>query len=77
MNDIDLTKFGNPNLIEKRRQLVEALKRRGILDNEVLKAIGNLPREKFIDLNLLNRSYEDNALPIECNQTISQPYTVA
>lgn len=63
--------------LEKRRQLVELLKRRGINDERVLEAIAALPREYFVSSAFQNRAYEDNALPIDCNQTISQPYTIA
>lgn len=63
--------------LEKRRQLVDLLKRRGINDERVLNAIATLPREYFVSSTFQNRAYEDNALPIDCNQTISQPYTIA
>jgi protein-L-isoaspartate(D-aspartate) O-methyltransferase len=62
---------------ERRRQLVAALKNRRELDPQVLDAMLELPRELFISPALSGRAYEDNALPIDCNQTISQPYTVA
>lgn len=62
---------------EKRRNLVEGLKRKGITDLRVLEAISMLPREKFVNPSLINKAYDDHALPIECEQTISQPYTVA
>jgi len=62
---------------EKRFQLVQEIKSKGISDVRVLDALNNLPRELFIDEAFINRAYEDNALPIKCNQTISQPYTVA
>ena len=62
---------------EKRRLLVESLTKRGINDKKVLEAINKIPREFFVSSTFVNRSYEDTALPIECEQTISQPYTVA
>jgi protein-L-isoaspartate(D-aspartate) O-methyltransferase len=62
---------------EQRRALVELLRRKGIDDERVLKAMNELPRERFINPSFYNRAYDDNALPIDCNQTISQPYTVA
>lgn len=40
-------------------------------------AIGSIPRHKFVDTAFENRAYQDRALPISCDQTISQPYTVA
>ena len=62
---------------EQRRALVELLRRKGIDDERVLKAMNELPGERFINPSFYNRAYDDNALPIDCNQTISQPYTVA
>jgi protein-L-isoaspartate(D-aspartate) O-methyltransferase len=62
---------------KRRRQLVEQLRERGIGDENVLQAIGNVPRHKFVETALEDRAYKDTALPIEKGQTISQPYTVA
>ena len=64
-------------LEEEKRNLVEGLWAKGIKDENVLKAIYDIPREKFISLALRKFAYDDNALPIECAQTISQPFTVA
>jgi protein-L-isoaspartate(D-aspartate) O-methyltransferase len=61
-----------------RRQLVEVLKGRGIAGPQVLAAIGRVPRHLFIDDSAFERfAYVDQAFPIGCGQTISQPYTVA
>ena len=60
-----------------RKQLVEKLRSKGITSNKVLKVIGNTPRHYFMDQGLLNYAYEDQAYPIDADQTISQPYTVA
>jgi protein-L-isoaspartate(D-aspartate) O-methyltransferase len=64
---------------EKRRaKLVETLRKKGITHGRVLEAIGTIPRHAFIpETALLHRAYEDVALPIGEEQTISQPYTVA
>jgi protein-L-isoaspartate(D-aspartate) O-methyltransferase len=62
---------------ERRRLLIESLRRRGNLAENVLDAMLKIPREKFIDTSFHYRAYEDSALPIDANQTISQPYTVA
>lgn len=62
---------------EKRRTLIESLRRKGINDEKVLEVMSQIPREIFVHHSFINRSYEDTALPIDCNQTISQPYTVA
>lgn len=61
----------------RRKELVEGLKGKGIKDQRVLKAIGEIPRHIMVDTALEKRAYEDTALPIGCGQTISQPYTVA
>lgn len=64
-------------LDEEKKNLVEHLWDKGIRDEALLKAIYNVPREKFISPALRKFAYDDNALPIECAQTISQPFTVA
>lgn len=61
----------------KKRLLIEQLMKQGITDELVLEAINYLPREEFIPSTFINSVYENTALPIECRQTISQPYTVA
>src|SRR4051812_42119908 len=53
------------------------LARRGIRDKRVLKAMQMVPRERFVREGLEEFAYEDSALPIEEEQTISQPYIVA
>ena len=60
-----------------RRQLVNILKEKGITDEGVLAAIGNIPRHFFLDSVFDKIAYEDRAFPIGEGQTISQPYTVA
>ena len=60
-----------------RKQLIELLKDKGIIDTKVLEVMGSVPRHFFMDPGLINFAYEDNAYPIAANQTISQPYTVA
>ncbi|MDH7515212.1 MAG: protein-L-isoaspartate(D-aspartate) O-methyltransferase [Bacteroidota bacterium] len=62
---------------EERAELVRQLRARGITDESVLKAIGDVPRHVFVPEIWLSRAYDDCALPIACGQTISQPYTVA
>jgi protein-L-isoaspartate(D-aspartate) O-methyltransferase len=61
----------------KRKKLVEELRRKGITDEEVLRAINKVPRHDFMDPAFLNHAYTDKAFPISSGQTISQPYTVA
>jgi protein-L-isoaspartate(D-aspartate) O-methyltransferase len=53
------------------------LRRRGIDDERVLAAMATVPRELFVPAALVERAYEDSALPIGHGQTISQPYIVA
>ncbi len=60
-----------------RRQLVEELKNKGITNPGVLLAIGKIPRHSFMDNAFLEYAYQDLAFPIDCGQTISQPFTVA
>jgi protein-L-isoaspartate(D-aspartate) O-methyltransferase len=53
------------------------LRRRGIGDQAVLRAMDEVPREHFVAPDCLEAAYGDHALPIACGQTISQPYVVA
>jgi protein-L-isoaspartate(D-aspartate) O-methyltransferase len=53
------------------------LRRRGIGSAAVLKAMDEVPRERFVGAGLAGSAYADQALPIACGQTISQPYVVA
>jgi len=62
---------------KQRTALVALLREKGIRDERVLGAIRTIPRHTFVDSALWIRSYEDIALPIGLDQTISQPYTVA
>ena len=58
-------------------KLLMALRRQGITDNEVLSAIERVPREEFVPETFASHAYDNSALPIECGQTISQPFVVA
>jgi protein-L-isoaspartate(D-aspartate) O-methyltransferase len=60
-----------------RQQLVEVVKNKGITDENVLRALGKVPRHLFMDSGFLDHAYQDKAFPIAADQTISQPYTVA
>ena len=53
------------------------LRARGIEDERVLAAMGEVPREEFVPADLRDRAYADSALPIGEEQTISQPWVVA
>jgi len=59
-----------------RDRLVERLRSHGVANPEVLDVIRSVPRHLFVDEALASRAYEDTALPIGNNQTISQPYIV-
>lgn len=69
--------YNNEYFQTERRKLIKSLKKKGISSPEVLSALSSVPRELFVADDLLPSSYIDNALPINCGQTISQPYTVA
>lgn len=60
-----------------RQQLVKTITKKGIVDKNVLEAIGKIPRHLFMDSGFIDHAYQDKAFPIAANQTISQPYTVA
>ena len=60
-----------------RSRLVTTLRDKGLQSELVLEAINTIPRHIFVDEALASRAYENTALPIGHNQTISQPYTVA
>jgi protein-L-isoaspartate(D-aspartate) O-methyltransferase len=57
--------------------ITSQLERRGLRDAAVLAAMRAVPRERFVPADMLDRAYDDNALPIGRGQTISQPYIVA
>lgn len=60
-----------------RMKLVDSLKKKGISDKKVIKAIAEIPRHFFLDKAFEEWAYKDVPFPIESDQTISQPYTVA
>ncbi len=60
-----------------RKRMVDALRHRGITDEAVLAAMAAIPRHFFLEKAFEEHAYEDKAFPIGCEQTISQPYTVA
>lgn len=61
----------------KRKKLIAELRKKGITDEEVLRAMDTVPRHLFMDPAFLIHAYADKAFPISSGQTISQPYTVA
>lgn len=60
-----------------RKRLIESIRSKGILNEDVLDALDRVPRHLFMDSSFINFSYNDKAFPIAAGQTISQPYTVA
>lgn len=58
-------------------ELIMSLRAKGIQSRRVLAAMERTPREDFVDDNYAEDAYRDQALPIPCGQTISQPYIVA
>jgi protein-L-isoaspartate(D-aspartate) O-methyltransferase len=62
---------------QRHNMVVQQLERRDIYDARVLEAMDWVPREEFVPPELEDLAYEDRALPIQLEQTISQPYTVA
>ncbi len=62
---------------EERMQFLLDLRRRGIGDPAVLRAMDEVPREYFVPPDMADAAYADRALPIACGQTISQPFVVA
>lgn len=76
MIDMDLQGIGMTSR-RTRERLAQRLRDQGISSENVLNTLVDTPRHIFIDEALSHRAYEDTALPIGYNQTISQPYIVA
>lgn len=62
---------------QRRKDLVETIKKKGIKDEHVLDVFGRIQRHRFVETAFEASAYKDTALPIGEGQTISQPYTVA
>jgi len=76
VTEIDLKGIGMTSQ-RTRMRLVERLREKGIESERILDIISSTPRHALIDEALAHKAYEDTALPIGFNQTISQPYIVA
>ncbi len=61
----------------QRRQLIDELRATGQYDSKVLDVMANVPRHVFLDSSFHGWAYQDEPFPIDCEQTISQPSTVA
>ena len=64
-------------LLGAKKKLISVLREKGICDEQVLAAFDKVDRHLFLDSFLWDKAYEDTALHIYCDQTISQPSTVA
>jgi protein-L-isoaspartate(D-aspartate) O-methyltransferase len=63
---------------KQRKKMVDVqIRARGITDQRVLRAMEKIPRHLFVDEGLIDQAYNDNPLPLERQQTISQPYIAA
>ena len=67
----------SPRYGQARRALSEEIKKQGLSDLRALKAIATVPRHQFVKPDFVNLAYKNCSLPIDCKQTISQPYIVA
>ena len=68
----------NNHYADLREKMVdEQIQRRGVKDKRVLEAMRKVPRHLFVEPDSMDEAYDDNAMPIQCGQTISQPYIVA
>jgi protein-L-isoaspartate(D-aspartate) O-methyltransferase len=61
----------------RHMEFLLSLRRRGIAEQPVLRAMEEIPRDRFVALEHTDIAYADQALPIACGQTISQPFVVA
>src|SRR5690606_40441215 len=61
----------------RARMVEEQIEARGVRDHRVLRAMRDVPRERFLAEGLRDLAYQDTPLPIESDQTISQPFMVA
>ena len=64
-------------IAQRRRMVQDQIRDRGVTDPEIIDVMLTLPREAFVPSDVRNRAYEDRALPVGNDQTISQPFIVA
>ncbi len=60
-----------------RKKLIDSLRVRGVKNEQILEVMNTIPRHFFLEKAFEEWAYQDKAFPIDCDQTISQPYTVA
>ena len=65
------------SFIKNNHDLLDELKEKGIINKNILDSIKKVPRELFVSKTSISLAYENVALPVDCEQTISQPYVVA
>jgi len=61
---------------DRAGRLILSLRRQGVTDARVLQAMESVDRSVFVHEKFMDQAWEDQALPIDCAQTISQPYIV-
>ena len=61
---------------DRQARLILSLRQQGVTDSRVLSAMESIDRAVFVHERFLDQAWEDQALPIDCAQTISQPYVV-
>ena len=61
----------------RKRMVDEQIRARGVTDRRVLEVMEQIPRERFVPTSQANVAFSDRALPIDCGQSISQPFMVA
>lgn len=76
-NDYRKILLNQEKLNIEKKYLLQSLRSKGNFEEKVLKAMAYVPRELFVLEEYIDKTYEDNALPLICGQSISQPYTVA
>ena len=67
---------GNDYANLREKMVEEQIRGRGVKDKRVLEVMRKVPRHLFVNSDSMDAAYEDNAMPIEYDQTISQPYIV-
>lgn len=77
MKKIKTSRYAEFGKYTKREKMVKLLREYGIRDRRILDAFQCIPRHEFLPKELGEKSYRDQAVPIGCGQTISQPYVVA
>ncbi|MFA6618059.1 MAG: protein-L-isoaspartate(D-aspartate) O-methyltransferase [Candidatus Neomarinimicrobiota bacterium] len=77
MKKISTSKYAEFGKYTKREKMVKLLRDYGIRDRRILDAFLCIPRHEFLPEEVEEKSYRDQAVPIGCGQTISQPYVVA